>query len=244
MNDINLNASGIEIDINIERKKKAKLWGISLAVLGFSFAFVITISLVIQYFLRRNNNPQIALIMLWVGLAALFVLSLVSGFLYKIKSKFIYFYYLFQLGTWILIFTGILFFFLQVYKLDTVRFLGISLLPILIIGVFGLIGYFEVIKIKFLYAFIGVLSIALIVMFFISIFVFGITWYYSAVAIVLIAAMTAADIYQVRKELNYVVYTDSNFQFKYALSVGIRLFVNAASILLQLLMLIMGASKK
>ncbi|TDV24372.1 hypothetical protein BCF59_0337 [Mycoplasmopsis mustelae] len=243
--NINVNEYNTESIIKIQKRK---IWGISLAIMAFSFIVVVIGSLFFQYalkvYLKTNIGSWTPQIIIFVGFFLFIILNLTSHYTKKINGSWLYIYYVLQLVAWTLILTSILFYFTYIYELDSITFLAIALLPLGIILISGLIGYFQLIKEFFLYFFIGILSVALLVMFFVSIFVFRITWYYSLVSVILISAITVADIMQAKKEVENVVWMDSNIQFRFAFDLGIRLFISAAMLLFYILQLFMSSGKR
>ncbi|WP_027121382.1 MAG0110 family membrane protein [Mycoplasma leonicaptivi] len=217
-----------------------KFWGLSLSIFGVGFAVVVALSLVFIHLLTKYLPLSGFQYVQWFLYGAFFGLLIVSFINLRINHLSLgglILFYIVNILLYSIIFSALVFYLFVTNSLDYRKFLGISLLPLLIIAVCGIIGYFDLLKQRFVAFLIIVFSITSLVLFFVSIFVLKISWYYSLTTIVLISLITISDFYFAKNDLKTFYGSSDVLVLKRSLVFGIRIFLNSMSLFLHLIFL-------
>ncbi|MCU9939803.1 hypothetical protein NW739_03525 [Mycoplasmopsis felis] len=129
-------------------------------------------------------------------------------------------------------------------NINVENILLVSLIPIGILFVSGLIIYFDLIKQKVLVILGSLLSFGLLIMFIISFFVLNIQPLYSIISILLISIFVAIEIYTAKKEIESMNSLDNKEINLFGLYLGVRLFNSSIALFYHILLLFFGRNRK
>lgn len=129
-------------------------------------------------------------------------------------------------------------------NINVENILLVSLIPIGILFVSGLIGYFDLIKQKVLIILGSLLSFGLLIMFIISFFVLNIQPLYSIISILLISIFVAIEVYTAKKEIESMNSLDNKEINLFGLYLGVRLFSSSIALFYHILLLFFGRNRK
>ncbi|WP_322909073.1 MAG0110 family membrane protein [Mycoplasmopsis felis] len=229
---------------------KRKVWGISFSVMSIMLIGVILLSTLCSWLLYTadislQQKIYTSFILLIVGVIGLLLVNWISVFFTRNIQKKVLFSAPFEFIFWISILTGLLSYLrFSDENINVENILLVSLIPIGILFVSGLIGYFDLIKQKVLIILGSLLSFGLLIMFIISFFVLNIQPLYSIISILLISIFVAIEIYAARKEIESMNSLDNKEINLFGLYLGVRLFSSSIALFYHILLLFFGRNRK
>ncbi|UWV78985.1 hypothetical protein NWE59_02960 [Mycoplasmopsis felis] len=229
---------------------KRKVWGISFSVMSIMFIGVILLSTLCSWLLYTadislQHKIYTSFILLIVGVIGLLLVNWISVFFTRNIQKKVLFSAPFEFIFWISILTGLLSYLrFSNENINVENILLVSLIPIGILFVSGLIYYFDLIKQKVLIILGSLLSFGLLIMFIISFFVLNIQPLYSIISILLISIFVAIEIYTAKKEIESMNSLDNKEINLFGLYLGVRLFSSSIALFYHILLLFFGRNRK
>ncbi|EFF41666.1 hypothetical protein MALL_0677 [Mycoplasmopsis alligatoris A21JP2] len=109
--------------------------------------------------------------------------------------------------------------------------------PVVIMGIFGIIGYYELIDITKISRLSMVLGVVFLICVIVSFFIYGPSLHMliTVVGLILICLGTSIDFYVMRREFETAIYHDKKQMVKISVYFGIRLFFNYVMMLYYLI---------
>ncbi|WP_408634340.1 MAG0110 family membrane protein [Mycoplasmopsis alligatoris] len=179
-----------------------------------------------------SKNPTAFLVVIIIGLISFFVVSIFGS---RMNLFFLLLGFFFSVPFLAFLIGTSLAFYLPNLNLQWTFLLFAA--PVVIMGIFGIIGYYELIDITKISRLSMVLGVVFLICVIVSFFIYGPSLHMliTVVGLILICLGTSIDFYVMRREFETAIYHDKKQMVKISVYFGIRLFFNYVMMLYYLI---------
>ncbi|WLP85604.1 MAG0110 family membrane protein [Mycoplasma seminis] len=118
--------------------------------------------------------------------------------------------------------------------------IGIMLIPAGVMVIAAILGLFQLVNIRVMWIFVAFLSVAFLITFFVSFFVYRANWYVTVIGTALISINMIIQWWMIRKTADVAQYMSKRDMLSIAIQEGILLFISYAQLLWYVIMLFVG----